>query len=723
MNTLGAQSESSDDRFCSHCVRPDLFPPSPTESLLQQWRPPPHSCILDTASDIVPACWREFSLALDVRAKSTPPCDYSRRVHQIYPSPPLTDAALASTVPLPELPGEQAEPPFGWPDREEIVDENMSHDGAQHLAPLSPPPTLLVQAKELPAENWSKGAEHCVESWTYGDGPEDGGASAPSFPPLRDDSGFEEVDSHGGCETSRELEGSHDDRVMIEPTSVWSPHSPLSINDALPLIDLPPLHGGDPSSGPHDSLFMGSASQSAGWAFALGTNWSESPSGTLVDGLSTPPSPKPSTFSLDSPDFGFSLGLSSHPSSNQQQQPPLISSLDIPFQHQDRHWYLRVTGGDSSSHEPGRYQDEPHQSFLSPFHQISLHPPSDADLDSDYSDTVMPSEDEGSTSLLPPSSPRRRKLNELHETTPPHGDLCPTPAPHSPRGALFSLPDIDMEDPSEPPGSPHSPHRALPELEDEEMHPMPTEQLAPLETISPSLLGGAPPPEREGLGLFLQPVSIDPPLARSPSPDEDDLQFLDVQLDPASTNLEVDEFLQLRALRKAALQQERAARLAEAELNERVTAAASALLPPAHGDPDAMQMELDPAEKRARKRELHAVMDMRAEARRMRKLQKQRSKEIGALLDLKMQTPISPIEGFPPIAMGGGKSWTRSIAHLVAHMILKRRDRNRPLENRPPPSPSMRKQTHLRASVSAEDLLCMAPEGYVDVDADSDMEE
>ncbi|KAJ8488401.1 hypothetical protein ONZ51_g3559 [Trametes cubensis] len=139
-----------------------------------------------------------------------------------------------------------------------------------------------------------------------------------------------------------------------------------------------------------------------------------------------------------------------------------------------------------------------------------------------------------------------------------------------------------------------------------------------------------------------------------------------------------------------------------------------------------MDAELDAAEKRARKRELHAAMEMRAEARRVRKLQKQRSKEIGALLDLKMQTPISPIEGFPPVMMGsGGKAWTRSVAHLVAHMVLRRRDRNRALESKPPPSPLQRKRSYLRMSVSVDDLCAMgeSEDGDGDVDMDSDMEE
>ncbi|KAI0755720.1 hypothetical protein C8Q74DRAFT_1373473 [Fomes fomentarius] len=87
-----------------------------------------------------------------------------------------------------------------------------------------------------------------------------------------------------------------------------------------------------------------------------------------------------------------------------------------------------------------------------------------------------------------------------------------------------------------------------------------------METISLSLLEGAPE-HQSGLGLFLQPIS-DLPLACSPSPSEDDFGFLDVQLDPDSANVDVDEFLALRALRKHALAQERAARRAEADLSQ-----------------------------------------------------------------------------------------------------------------------------------------------------------
>ena len=130
-----------------------------------------------------------------------------------------------------------------------------------------------------------------------------------------------------------------------------------------------------------------------------------------------------------------------------------------------------------------------------------------------------------------------------------------------------------------------------------------------------------------------------------------------------------------------------------------------------------MQPEMDVCEKRARKRELHLLMDQRAEARRHRKLQKQRSKEIGALLEFKMHPEMSPMEDFPLVS---GKGWTRSIAHLVAHMLLKRHDRSRPLESKQQEMMT-RRPSYLHRSVSAEDLFLSVPVDG-DLDEDDDME-
>ena len=228
----------------------------------------------------------------------------------------------------------------------------------------------------------------------------------------------------------------------------------------------------------------------------------------------------------------------------------------------------------------------------------------------------------------------------------------------------------------EAPSSPHSPYRELlPMEEDDSLYPT---------TVAPSLLG---PPSHEGLGLFLQESSIDPPLARSPSPDEDDLAFLDIQLDSASTSLELDEFLQLRTLRRRVLDAERDARMAETELAERVNLASEALLPG--------RLFTDIEEKRMRKYELHVAMEMRSDARKARKHMKQRNREIGALLDLKMERNVLQ-----------GKTAMRSVPQLVANMVLKRRDIYRPLANRRPASVAFEhRPSPLQASYSVDDLI------------------
>ncbi|KAI0713826.1 hypothetical protein C8Q76DRAFT_650988 [Earliella scabrosa] len=720
----GAHFGPGNDQLSSS-AHPPFYP---IDTLLYPWRTPPHRCDIAKSSGFGFSNPQESP---EIRAKSTPPFEHHRQ-SQPYPSPPLTDAALASTVPLPEVPGEPPRASFQACDCEDFVDVNMSHDGDRHIAPLSPPPTALLGVKDLPPGGLFEEGEHQVESWRYGEDMAEGAAGAPLFPPVRDDSGFEEFGPQEGCGDANKTDGSHGGPALIEPTSVWSPYSPLSLHEGLP--EFPPLlhvlpsgPDMDRSSGHTDSLLSpvspsDAASRLEGSASGSDMDWDSSPGHTFVD-LDAPSSPKSGSLSLDLPALESPLHI---PIS----APSPLSPLDIAQYERNPHWFPPY----------GTHQEQPYPSTQptplpedhSPFsytfhHPLHLHAPS-GDLDSDYPDTVMPSEDDDDNTVLPPPSPRRRPLNDLHDPTLPHGDVALTPIPRSPHATLF---DFDMADPAEPPESPHSPHHALPELEDDGLLPSFAEEtLSRMETISPSLLGGAPEPQA-GLGLCLQPLS-DLPLARSPSPDEDDFGFLDVQLDPESVNVEVDEFLQLRALRKYALAQERAARMAEADLNERITAAASALLPPSHaeagsespsdGDDAVMHVDMDVLEKRARKRDLHALMDARAEARRMRKLQKQRSKEIGALLDFKMHSPMSPMEGLPPLV--GGKGWTRSVAHLVAHMIFRRRDRSRPLENKvagcPAASPSpVRRPSHLRVSESAEDLLS-AEAGSDDEDGDGD---
>ncbi|KAI0730391.1 hypothetical protein C8Q76DRAFT_792556 [Earliella scabrosa] len=67
------------------------------------------------------------------------------------------------------------------------------------------------------------------------------------------------------------------------------------------------------------------------------------------------------------------------------------------------------------------------------------------------------------------------------------------------------------------------------------------------------------------------------------------------------------------------------------------------------------------------------------------------------------------VEGLPPLV--GGKAWTRSVAHLVARMIFRRRVWSRPLENKGAAYPAAaspsctRRPSSLRPSGAAGDVL------------------
>ena len=160
--------------------------------------------------------------------------------------------------------------------------------------------------------------------------------------------------------------------------------------------------------------------------------------------------------------------------------------------------------------------------------------PLESDNDLSYTDTVMPADDEDDTTPPAAQPPLGQLFQSLPNYTTEEDLMYLTPAPRSPHAMLSELHDLDMDDDFIP-SSPHSPHSDLPELFDEELYPP-----LPMDTISPSLLSPAPETPEEGLGLFIQP---DPPLRRSPSPEDDALQFLDIQFDPAASDPDVHELL------------------------------------------------------------------------------------------------------------------------------------------------------------------------------------
>ncbi|KAI0689307.1 hypothetical protein BC835DRAFT_261540 [Cytidiella melzeri] len=223
---------------------------------------------------------------------------------------------------------------------------------------------------------------------------------------------------------------------------------------------------------------------------------------------------------------------------------------------------------------------------------------------------------------------------------------------------VHELPDLEMDDIPSAPSSPHSPLMQLVPDASDEMFEVPSDG-----TISPALLG--PPAPSDGLGLFVEPSGVDPPFARSPSPSDYELQILEGQVDIASSGLPEDEYQLLRAYYDSVQQAEAAARERENALDRRVKDI-SALLDPSKVVSDPMVMY-------TRRQELRTASEMRTEARRARKREKHRLREIGAILDLKMDLERAVFQG---------RSSMRSVPQLVANMVLKRRDVSRSLANR-----------------------------------------
>ena len=107
----------------------------------------------------------------------------------------------------------------------------------------------------------------------------------------------------------------------------------------------------------------------------------------------------------------------------------------------------------------------------------------------------------------------------------------------------------------------------------------------------------------------------------------------------------------------------------ERGLNERVANAATALLPASLADAGVLD---DLVKKCMRKHELPVAMDLRNDARKDWKREKQKSKEIGVLLDLKERRYPSSF----------GLDTLGSVRQLVANMTTRRRETARSLTNR-----------------------------------------
>lgn len=287
---------------------------------------------------------------------------------------------------------------------------------------------------------------------------------------------------------------------------------------------------------------------------------------------------------------------------------------------------------------------------------------------------------------LAPYSPSRRNFTLLPAMDEDEDEFPDTPQPSSPsspsRRSFASLPDIDMDDaisPSHPTPSPRL--LSLPGADTDD------DLLLPAFSYIPN--SEPPPPDGPSLGLFV-PIAFaeEPHIADSPPEEEPDLNF---SWD-ARARVDAAELDKLVALRRRAWFLERNAKRTEQSYAEEAQRIAAGLRvsPPVPGALADVQLQagLDP--KGAIRRELQVAEARRAEARRVRKKEKERGKEVQAMLRLKLDdgvgagTPEAPADAAVQ-RDERGKVVIGSFSQLVARMIFKRRDASRVLANKKTP--------------------------------------
>ena len=247
------------------------------------------------------------------------------------------------------------------------------------------------------------------------------------------------------------------------------------------------------------------------------------------------------------------------------------------------------------------------------------------------------------TTFPHPSSPLIHSLQPL----PDLDDIPPSHSPESPSLRSFtSLPDLDIHDDDDlfhsPLSSPGQQLLSLPGADtDDDLLPA---DLAPSSFI-PELFPFVPSsPSSRSLLLLDDPNDIPPP--RSPSPENFDI---DLSAIGECSDPDLQKLIDLRNRSQAA---ERSARQVEAQMLER------------------------------------GAVHMRAEVRRVKKREKERSREISALLRLKLGDRIVVASTDEQRRGRSPKKMIASMAELVARMNFRRHDTFRPLANRKPVSPS-----------------------------------
>lgn len=239
-----------------------------------------------------------------------------------------------------------------------------------------------------------------------------------------------------------------------------------------------------------------------------------------------------------------------------------------------------------------------------------------------------------------PSSPSIHSIRPLSFDL--DDDIDSYQHPSSPsRRSFSSLPALDFQDDEvfDTPLSPGHMMLSLPGADtDDDLIPA---DLAPA-SYNPSIDDfPISPSSKRSLLLLDDPNDVPPP--RSPSPENFDL---DPALISECSDPDLHRLCELREKSQAA---ERAARQLEAQLLEQ------------------------------------GSVHMRAEARRVRKREKERSREISALLRLKLSergVDVAPVDEQQRLTRSPSRKVISSMAQLVARMMFRRHDTFRPLANR-----------------------------------------